>query len=299
MTQGINNSGDHFKDIEDRFRGKKQLTPMEWAIVRLDGHSFSTWVKRNYPTDKANKDKWHPGFEIAMHEAALEMAKVYSPTLVYAFSDEVTMVFEPSKVMNLNGGRILKLCTLMSSMMTAKFAQRSGKCGSDMATFDARAFSLPTVEDVAANICWRMCDARRNSVAQWARQYSSTKELSGMNSAQLIAHTEDGNHGDAPTWLSLPTHRRCGRLFKHTKVAVELTDQDLDRERASNPQFGFRGLEERVDAMTGAKTWAFHRSWYAPVVDLLDDFCMEPASTFWFWPRSTHSVITQLLTNQS
>lgn len=293
--RGINDSGNHFKDIEERFRGQKQLTPLQWAVVRLDGHGFSTWVRQNYPMDNSSKDKWHPAFEKAMTDTALAMAKVYAPSLLYTFSDELTMVFEPSKVMQLSGGRILKLSTLMASMMTAKFAQASGKVSGDMATFDARAFSLPTHEDVAANISWRMCDARRNSVAQWARQYSSSKELSGMNSAQLIAHTEDGRHEGVIPWLSLPTHRRCGRLFKHVKVDVTMSEQELAAARENNPRFGCKGLEEHVDTLTDARIYTYQRSQYEPVADLLEEYCREPATTFWFSPQATHDRLTKLI----
>lgn len=289
---GLSNVGDSFKEIEDQFSNTRQLVAGEWGVVRLDGHGFSRWVRRNYPVPSSSKDKWHPDFELAMSEAALAIAKVYHPSIVYVFSDEVSLAFAPSQVMGLNGGRILKLCTLMSSMMTAKFAQSSGKFTGDVATFDARAFSLRSHSDVAANISWRMCDARRNSVAQWARQYSSTKELHGLASSQLISHTEAKG---APPWLSLPTHRRCGRLWRLTKNTITMSEQDLENERQTNPEFGHHGLEERLDSLTGKKVYVFHRSNYKPETDLLEDFCKEPPESFWFSPQTTIDRLNKII----
>jgi len=272
----LRSAGDYFKHVEDLFCGKKLLDPGSWAIVRLDGHGFSTWVKRNYPTTRANN--WHPEFERSMTEAALAMARVYSPAAVYTFSDEVSLVFAPSSCNNLNGGRILKLSTLMASMMTAKFALASGKSDSSMATFDARAFSLKSKDLVARNIVWRMCDARRNSVGHWARQYGTDKELHGMSSNDMIEHVAANKEG-AVLWIDLPTERKCGQLFIRTEEKVRISEQELAEETKLNPKYGSKLMEE-VDPLTGERSWSYSRTKYESQQDVVETFCRQPPSLF-------------------
>jgi tRNA(His) 5'-end guanylyltransferase len=277
---GIEDAGDVFKGLEEKFRRENSLDLAQWAIVRLDGHSFSKWVKRNYPTTKQNR--WHSGFEQAMTQAALAMAKEYRPALVYTFSDEVSLVFSPATVGNLNGGRILKLCTLMSSMMTAKFIMASDTSregdDDDLATFDARAYSVPTEEMVATNIVWRMTDARRNSVAHWARQYSSNKELNGMNSEELIRQSV--NVKGALPWQSLPTERKAGRLFCQVREDVVLTQEELAAKRLENPKFG-NYLKEQQDPLTGETVWSYPRRTYKEQTDVVEDFCGDNPKIFY------------------
>lgn len=293
---GVEDAGDVFKWLEEKFRRETSLDLSQWAIVRLDGHSFSKWVKRNYPITKHNR--WHPGFEQAMTDAARALAAVYRPALVYTFSDEVSLVFSPTTVGNLNGGRILKLCTLMSSMMTAKFTMASAMSrkgdDDDLATFDARAFSVPTEEMVAMNIVWRMTDARRNSVAQWARQYSSNKELHGMNSEELIKHSVDIK-GALP-WHTLPTERKAGRLFCQVQEDSFLTDEELTAKRVENPKFG-NFLQKRQDPLTGKTVWSYPRRAYREQAEIVEEFCGDNPRVFYqLNPKTIAKVQTMMIT---
>jgi tRNA(His) 5'-end guanylyltransferase len=295
----ISAAGDHFKSVEDRFLTRKNLEPGEWAVVRLDGHGFSRWVKRNFPTAKGNN--WNEQFELAMSTAAKAMAEIYRPQLVYTFSDEVTLVFAPHQMPNLNGGRILKLCTLFASAMTAEFALSSqalrAGASDDMATFDARTFSLPDIESVALNVAWRMSDARRNSVAHWSRQYSSAKELCGMASAQLIGYTErKGEPGNRPTpWRMLPSERQCGRLYSLAQVAKVWSEADLEDVRRKLPKFDISNLQERVNDSTGEKEYVITRPAYVPANQVLQEFCGENPKTFFEVQDSTIAALSELL----
>lgn len=297
----ISTAGDYFKSVEDRFLTRKNLEPGHWAVVRLDGHGFSSWVKKNFPTNRDNN--WNDQFELAMSTAAKSMAEIYRPQLVYSFSDEVTLAFSPDRMPSLNGGRILKLCTLFASAMTAEFAlSSSARRGEidDLATFDARAFSLPNIETVALNVTWRMCDARRNSVAHWARQYSTTpkaKELHGMSSAQLIEHTEmKGEPGKRPTpWRMLPLERQCGRLFVLADVAKVWSEADLESVRAKFPKFDMSKIEQRVNSTNGAVEYVVTRSAYMPANQILHEFCGENPKTFFEVPDNTITALSEIL----
>lgn len=298
-------AGDHFKAAEERFCGQKSLDPNQWAIVRLDGHGFSRWVKRNFPTIKDNNWSW--AFEYAMSTAAKEMAELYRPRLVYTFSDEVTLAFAPNQVQNLNGGRILKLCTLMASAMTARFAasanlalRKANHPMEDLATFDARAISVSSVDLVALNIGWRMCDARRNSVAHWARQHSSAKELHRLSSSQLIEHTEKisvvGKRAVTP-WLSIELERRCGRLFQQVRTSKVLTEEQVQKLLAENPKFVVGSLVKSQNQQTGAPEYLVYRTGYEERKDVLESFCRENPKNFFLINPDAINQIKQMLVN--
>lgn len=296
----IKSAGDHFKAIEERFRGQKSLTPSQWAIVRLDGHGFSKWVKRNYPTTRENNWNWQ--FERAMTEATKALAGIYRPQFIYTFSDEVTLVFSPERVMDLNGGRILKCCTLLAAAMTAQFAisshVHSRKNEKDIATFDARAFSLPAVEDVAQNIGWRMCDARRNSVAHWARQYSSAKELAGMSSSQLIEHTENkGMSSQRPVlWRHLPLERRVGRMFQRCRTAKVFPEEAVIKLKATNLKFDLASMSKQTNKQTNEIEYVAYRSEYQPINSILENFCgKDPKSFFMVDMQTVNDLIVNIV----
>ena len=69
-----------------------------------------------------------------------------------------------------------------------------------MATFDARAFTIPDVIEVENYFIWRQQDASRNSVQMVAQSLYSHKELHGknINALQELIHMKGQNWNDYP-----------------------------------------------------------------------------------------------------
>jgi tRNA(His) 5'-end guanylyltransferase len=120
-------------------------------------------------------------------------------TLAYTQSDEITLVF-PSGVQSFNS-RVQKLCSLSASFCSMKFNQhlaeaaektpepdvKRGKEVLGTAFFDARVFSVPSVEEALNNLLWRCRnDAVRNSVNAFARTMYSTSEMHGKKTQELV-----------------------------------------------------------------------------------------------------------------
>ena len=116
-------------------------------------------------------------------------------------SDEITLTF-PSGTGSFNE-RVQKIASLAAAFTSVKFALhlaaavaahpephvKEGVLGS--AYFDARLFTVPSVEEALNCLIWRCRgDAVRNSVNGFARTMFSQKELDGKSSARVLEMME-------------------------------------------------------------------------------------------------------------
>lgn len=127
-----------------------------------------------------------------------------SATLAYTHSDEITLVF-PDGVQSFNE-RLQKLSSLAASYCSVRFNAHLasflaanpnpkvkdsafGQIGT--AHFDARLFTVPSIEEAFNCVLWRCRnDAVRNSVNAFARTMYSTKEMHGKTAGELISMME-------------------------------------------------------------------------------------------------------------
>ncbi|KAI1097954.1 glycoside hydrolase family 55 protein [Jackrogersella minutella] len=165
------------------------------VIVRLDGHNFSRFT--------ANPRFQRP-FDQRIHDAMVatcsDLLLNYFPraAVAYTQSDEITLVF-PEGVQLFNE-RVQKLASLAASycsvrfnahLVTALTASSPNPIGEDgvlgVAHFDARFFTVPTVEEALNCMLWRCRgDAVRNSVSAFARSLLSHSQIQGKTTAELI-----------------------------------------------------------------------------------------------------------------
>ncbi|KAF2449322.1 Thg1-domain-containing protein [Karstenula rhodostoma CBS 690.94] len=173
-------------------RMKKYEAPFDFTlplaaptILRLDGHTFSRFT--------AN---FHKPFDQRIHDAmiatCIDLLKYFNQaTVAYTQSDEITLVF-PSGVQSFNE-RVQKLGSLAASYCSVKFnahlaallaAQPEPKVKEaaygalGTAHFDARFFTVPSVEEALNCLLWRCRgDAIRNSVNAFARSLYKDEQL--------------------------------------------------------------------------------------------------------------------------
>lgn len=173
--------GDRMKEYEDQF--SQVIDPTDWMIIRLDGRAFHTFTKRmNRPFDD-----W---LSRVMDDAAKELcSQADGARFAFLQSDECSVVIPPRRVNQPEhwlGGKTQKLASLSASIFTRAFNSDAAVLAEAMeswglACFDARAFALPSVDEVKAYLCWRQADVRRNAISMIARSVFSHGQLHGKS----------------------------------------------------------------------------------------------------------------------
>lgn len=168
------------------------------VILRLDGHNFSRFTAQPHfrrPFDQRIHD--------AMINTCSDLLLNFFPraSVAYTQSDEITLVF-PEGGVQLFNERVQKLASLAASYCSVRFNahlevalasdSREGlKSGSDVllgaAHFDARFFTVPSVEEALNCLLWRCRgDAVRNGVGAFARTLFGQSQIHGKTTAELI-----------------------------------------------------------------------------------------------------------------
>lgn len=160
------------------------------VIVRCDGKKFSKFTKKVNAARPFDDD-----FSTAMRNAMLYTASKIEGCL-YGFtqSDEITFVLRNDQSLESVpwfDNRIQKICSVVSSMVTASFNRELSKISkwSDvetMAYFDTRVFVVPNVVEAQNVLVWRQNDAVKNSIS-CACYYEVAKTI-GKKSARKLMH---------------------------------------------------------------------------------------------------------------
>lgn len=192
-------------------------------IVRIDGRAFHTWTK-------GLSSAFHEGLhELMMQTTHYLCENMQNAVFGYTQSDEITIVLKDWGTIDTQAwfdARQNKIESVSASLATAFFnskvselvPEKAGK----LATFDARAFSVPKDEVVNALI-WRQNDATRNSVQMLGRMHFSHKQMHGKNNSEIqdMLMLQKGiNWNDIDVW------KRRGAVWAKRPTPVE---DDLTR----------------------------------------------------------------------
>lgn len=187
--------GDRMKSYE------KQLTidPNLPIIVRLDGKAFHTFTNKKYIISNANEKyfKFEKPFDyflwVSFHKTVQYLLSVQSIVIGYHQSDEISLLLlkENSNSQIFFNGEKSKLESILTSYTTLYFNEFIryivGPTETEMkAFFDARAFNVPTVDEVVNYFYWREKDAVRNSISAVAQKHFSHKQLQNKTSQEKI-----------------------------------------------------------------------------------------------------------------
>lgn len=192
----IDTLGDRMKDFyEDRYR--INLPRRTYTVIRIDGKAFHTYTKGlERPFDF--------GLIEDMNETTTYLCKnIQGAKLGYVQSDEISIIVTDFDEIGTHAwfdNNMQKMASIAASMATAKFNQlRMARfCRNEgtepkyreesfvsesqinnfkLATFDARVFQIPFIDEIVNYLIWRQQDATRNSISSVAQSLYSHKEL--------------------------------------------------------------------------------------------------------------------------
>ena len=247
----------HFKAVERSTR--TLLAPGQFGVVRLDGKAFHTYCRG---LDKPFDQRFMDDIDAA---AADLFGRLSGIRLAYVQSDEISLVLSDRSASGEeqpypHAGQVQKIVSITAAAASTHFNLARAGLTDRIGLFDARAFSLPTVDDVLSYLRWRQRDAQRNSLSMIAETRFSHTALRGVSSADrrdmLLGIGVDPD-------ADVPAGFRLGRLIA----------------RRSEP---------------GSSTFTHKRSGETRTVEFIRQV---PASApaLVFWDKSGTAVITDLL----
>jgi len=182
------------KSLEERMKGyegvsKQFLMRRTPVIVRVDGRAFHTWAKR-----------LDHGRSFGLHECLTKAAYHLGSIMqgfkaAYIQSDEISFLltdFERLGTEPWFGNNLQKLVSVTASGVTGlfnRFIYEQFGADVDLASFDARAFSVP-VEEVSNYFLWRAQDNRRNAIQSIGQEFFGPKELHGKDRFDVMQMLE-------------------------------------------------------------------------------------------------------------
>lgn len=208
-----------YDDLGDRMKAYERATESvvsssEYLILRIDGKGFSKYTKKfEKPFDNLLAD--------IMDLVTTDLVASLHASLGYTQSDEITIVIAP-KDSPLFGGRVQKLVSVVASMATAYFNEYMRfymPTVNNLAFFDARVFTVPTLQEAINAVYWRAIDAKRNSVSSAFRWNHGHKEMMNKAVPEMLAYMQEHN----TPWESYSVRHRFG-----TYIIPNLVSKVLD-----------------------------------------------------------------------
>lgn len=190
------------ESIEDRMLYYRSLTDYkllknEYVIIMLDGRSFSHYCKRF-------KKPFDERFINIMNQVAKYLCEeIEGCKFAYTQSDEISLLLTDFGISDAwFDNRLCKLQSISASLAASKFNQlmiselalsckglnefNENISKLKLASFDAKAWNLPTENDVYTWFLYRQSDCVKNSKQMTAITYFSQKEVNGLTTDQMV-----------------------------------------------------------------------------------------------------------------
>lgn len=215
--------GDRMKEFEMMEAGRR-LMPGLPVMVRLDGRSFHTFTR-------GMSRPFHEPMSRAMIETARYLVAETHACFAYTQSDEISLGYwnESDQSEMMFDGRVQKLCSVLAGLATAKFNQevvrRMPERAHLLPVFDARVFSMPSLDEMVNCVLFRALDCAKNSITMAASAYYSHKDLHGKHSAAK----HEMLYEKGVNWANYPAFFKDGTFLRRELVMKELTAEELAR----------------------------------------------------------------------
>lgn len=198
--------------------------------VRLDGVRFSRYRKRfKRPHDER--------LQAAFDRLLIGLVTDYGALAGHTFSDEVSLVFmqKDHKGEPFYGGKAQKIASILAADAVWRFnhhADRSGQSWTSYVAeitdfrgvlFDCRAWNVPSLDEAANMLLWRIQDAQRNSIAACAQSLYSHKQLHGKGSKDMREMLIEKRE----PWENWPSRSRWGLVACRRVVEKPLDPETL------------------------------------------------------------------------
>jgi tRNA(His) 5'-end guanylyltransferase len=186
--------GDRIKeDFENRTRF--YLPRKTYTIIRADGKAFGSYTRKF-------KKPFDDGMNIDMAYAALGLCEEISGSIfAYTQSDEISILVTDFAKANTGAwfnGNLQKTVSVAAGRASSSYNEsrlnRLWKAAdeeltleamSNLAVFDARAFTMATAQDVEDYFVWRQMDCIRNSISMAARGSFSHNQLLNKSTKEM------------------------------------------------------------------------------------------------------------------
>jgi len=229
--------GNQMKLIEGK--SNYMINPNDPYVIRLDGSRFHVFTN-------AFEKPFDAILNRCLAESGLHLMKKFSPTSIYCFSDEVSLLFEHSaliekhklkgrKFASMFSGRVQKLASLVASLMTLEYNKNLRKALPELESrpnfkkqisaaidngviFDCRVFNIPTKKECVDYFHWRYLDCLRNSKTLLASLHFSQKFLENKPANDLVQMLKVEKNID---WHKYPEEYRFGMFGKRNLVNRE------------------------------------------------------------------------------
>lgn len=246
MNEDLANRMKHYEHLAEQV-----AMPLLPLMIRLDGrgfHAFCRGLKRPY-------DERLSALMVKTTSRLIEETRA---RMGYTQSDEITLVLysENPQAELYFGGRLFKVISTLAGLASAYFNTQlpeflPEKVNRDQpATFDCRAWSVPTLTEAANAFLWRELDATKNSINMAAETVFPPQELLGKPSAER----QEMLFQRGINWNTYPAFFKRGTFVQRRKVKRPFAIEELDQlpsqhEVRRNPALMVERSEIRLLAM--------------------------------------------------
>lgn len=220
MDYSKDSLGTRMKSYEQPTIGRRAFKGQP-LVVRLDGKNFHSFTK-------GLKRPFDPALSSLMRETMMAMVDKFQATVGYTQSDEITLIWSYKADDRFElpfAGNMQKIESLMAAFCSVFFNSQLltylPQKAHLLATFDCRAFMVPTVTEAYNCVLWRQQDATKNAISMAAQSMFSHKSLQGMHGPEMQERmwAEHGvNFNDYPAYFKRGVF---ARREEHTRTMSE------------------------------------------------------------------------------
>lgn len=191
-------------EIEEKMRELEcfhytKILPQAWAIIRVDGRSFSNYTK----------ERFEKPFDIKFNEMMVKTSQIlleeFNGVYGYTESDEISILLP--KNFDLFSRRVEKLVSISAGIASSAFSLEAG----EPLCFDSRVWVGVSESQVIDYFMWRQSDASRCALNGWcywqlrkeglsAQKASSLLENVNINKKNEILFQKGINFNNLPLW---------------------------------------------------------------------------------------------------